>query len=219
MIIFITNFKTNNYILNHYLKYGYNIWSSSHCLFSQVSDESNPVTSFKCTSDGLFEDENDCQMYYECLWIGTAFEKTEHTKCPDKLIYNPRKHRCDNIFEFETQFANGIQTGEELIEFMRFRNCIGTRNLAIDDVPHGNGYNNNDDPYYSVLASNTSPPTDYWPQLYLFDESPIQPNEDITSVPLENKTTTTTTGFVVPLNVPQFITFLYRIFNIFKNLN
>lgn len=87
---------------------------------------------FKCLTDGLFEDEQDCQMYYECIWIGTAFEKQEHIKCADKLIYNPRKHRCDNVFEFESQFAKGIQTGEELLEFMRFRNCIGSKNLIND---------------------------------------------------------------------------------------
>jgi hypothetical protein len=29
--------------------------------------------------------------------------------------------------EFENQFASGVQTGEELLEFMRFRNCIGSK--------------------------------------------------------------------------------------------
>ena len=173
-----------------------------------VSDELNSdrTASFKCTTDGLFEDENNCQMYYECLWVGTMFEKQEHVRCPRKLIYNPRKHRCDNIFEFENQFANGIQTGEELIEFMRFRNCIGTRNLVIgaggeEDAGGGGGatisddttqrpYNTNEDPYYSVLVANTSPPTDYWPpKLYLFDEG-AQAN---TAAATDDTTTTTST--------------------------
>jgi hypothetical protein len=127
-------------------------------------------------------------MYYECLWIGTAFEKQEHMKCADKLIYNPRKHRCDNVYEFETQFANGIQTGEELIEFMRFRNCIGTRNI-IDDS-------------YSILAEanqdNTSPPTDYYPQIFLNNENyelidKNKPTSPSTTTEKETTLTTTTT--------------------------
>ena len=63
-------------------------------------------------------------MYYECLWIGTQFERVEHAKCADNLIYNPVKHRCDEVIEFESQFSNGIQTQEDLIQFIRFRNCI-----------------------------------------------------------------------------------------------
>ena len=63
-------------------------------------------------------------MYYECLWIGTQFERIEHAKCADNLIYNPVKHRCDEVIEFESQFANGIQTQDDLIQFIRFRNCI-----------------------------------------------------------------------------------------------
>ena len=186
-----------------------------------VSDELNSdrTASFKCTTDGLFEDENNCQMYYECLWVGTMFEKQEHVRCPRKLIYNPRKHRCDNIFEFENQFANGIQTGEELIEFMRFRNCIGTRNLVIgaggeEDAGGGGGatisddstsprpYNTNEDPYYSVLVANTSPPTDYWPpKLYLFDEG-AQAN---TAAATDDTTTTTSTSTTSTEPITRFI--------------
>ncbi len=112
--------------------------------------------SFKCTLDGLFEDENDCRMYYECLWIGTAFEKQEHIRCAEKLIYNPRKHRCDDINEFEGQFANGVQTGEELLEFMRFRNCIGFKNLLDESIMTTT---------VETTVEYTSPPADYYPQI------------------------------------------------------
>lgn len=207
--------------------------------FNKVSNDLNSIGSyptlnsnngttppFKCTTDGLFEDEHDCQMYYECLWIGTAFEKQEHLRCQQRLIYNPRKHRCDNIFEFETQFANGIQTGEELIEFMRFRNCIGSRNMIVSSSAAGASsgnldsslidpnmvassgslvrpYKDQEDPYYSMLTANTSPPADYWPQIYLLDEGgpqtaeklPIrqQLNDEMTSTTTSTTMTTTTT--------------------------
>ncbi len=104
----------------------------------------------------MFEDENDCRMYYECLWIGTAFEKQEHIKCADKLIYNPRKHRCDDINEFEGQFANGVQTGEELLEFMRFRNCIGFKNFIDESILTTT---------VETTVELTSPPVDYYPQI------------------------------------------------------
>lgn len=84
---------------------------------------------FKCVTDGLFEDENDCEAYYECMWIGTAFEKQVHNHCAEKLIYNPSKHRCDTIYEFEAQFSKGIQSGEDLVEFMRYRNCIESKHI------------------------------------------------------------------------------------------
>ncbi|RNA44826.1 cysteine-rich venom latisemin-like isoform X2 [Brachionus plicatilis] len=84
---------------------------------------------FKCVTDGLFEDEMDCEAYYECMWIGTAFQKQVHNHCPQKLIYNPSKHRCDSIYEFEAQFSKGIQSGEELVEFMRYRNCIESKHI------------------------------------------------------------------------------------------
>ena len=91
--------------------------------------------------------------------MGTAFEKQEHIRCADKLIYNPRKHRCDDIGEFEAQFANGVQTGEELLEFMRFRNCIGSKNLAEGAGSAGS----------ESEVENTSPPADYYPHVVLND--------------------------------------------------
>lgn len=66
-------------------------------------------------------------MYYECLWVGSAFEKQEHSKCVDDLIYNPKKHRCDNLSELDMQFDYGIKTADDLIEFIRFKNCFNSK--------------------------------------------------------------------------------------------
>ena len=63
-------------------------------------------------------------MYFECLWIGTPFEKQKHLACASGLVYNPRKHRCDSSDEFEAQFEQGVYTANDLLEFMRFRNCV-----------------------------------------------------------------------------------------------
>ena len=63
------------------------------------------------------------------MWIGTAFQKQVHNRCSKELIYNPSKHRCDSVYEFEAQFSKGIQSGEELVEFMRYRNCIESKNI------------------------------------------------------------------------------------------
>ena len=80
--------------------------------------------SFECASDGLFEDPRDCQMYFECLWVGTEYARQEHVRCDQQLIYNPRRHRCDEIAHYEEQFADGVQSGDELLDFMRYRNCM-----------------------------------------------------------------------------------------------
>lgn len=79
---------------------------------------------FICPTDGLFKDSNNCQKYYECIWIGTPFEKQKHLACTIDLIYNPRSFRCDKASVFEKQFENGIHTADDLLEFMRFRNCM-----------------------------------------------------------------------------------------------
>lgn len=69
-------------------------------------------------------------MYYECLWIGSAFEKVEHQMCPEKLIYNSKKHRCDNLLELDNQIStNGIKTSNDLHEYMRFKNCFKLENF------------------------------------------------------------------------------------------
>lgn len=134
-------------------------------------------------------------MYYECLWIGTAFEKQEHAKCADRLIYNPRKHRCDNVYEFETQFANGIQTGEELIEFMRFRNCIGTRNIIDENYSFLNAPNSAGD------DESTAPPADYFPLVhnnnqenYILIENNPETSTSTTTTTTTITTTTTSTS-------------------------
>ena len=145
-------------------------------------------------------------MYYECLWIGTAFEKQEHIRCADKLIYNPRKHRCDDINEFEGQFANGVQTGEELLEFMRFRNCIGFKNLLDESILTTT---------IETTIEYTSPPADYYPQVLnqtkieeeilendkiYFDSTK---NNEVTSLPTPTSTTTSTstTTFTIPTTI------------------
>ncbi|CAF0900276.1 unnamed protein product [Brachionus calyciflorus] len=102
--------------------------------YNGITFEVKSESEFKCITDGLFEDENDCEGYYECMWIGTAFEKQVHNKCFEGLIYNPKKHRCDNLYEFENQFSKGIQTGEDLLDFMRYRNCIESKNILTEST-------------------------------------------------------------------------------------
>ena len=97
---------------------------------------------FNCVSDGLFEDENDCQMYHECIWMNTPFEKQEHLKCPDGLIYYPRRHRCVEIEELEIQFENGLKTAQELFEFIRFQNCINKKEKS--ELSNDKNLNNQD---------------------------------------------------------------------------
>ena len=153
-------------------------------------------------------------MYFECLWIGTPFQKQEHLKCAEKLIYNPRKHRCDNIDEFEIQFANGVQTGEELLEFMRFRNCIS--NIMSSSSTSIDSHNDN----MKILENVAPPHVGYYPQgaahlknndiqdetpttesaennnsLYILmnDDLTVRPREKTSSTSPTNTTATTTT--------------------------
>ena len=114
-------------------------------------------------------------MYYECLWIGTPFQKQEHHKCAEKLIYNPRKHRCDNIGEFEVQFANGVQTGEELLEFMRFRNCI-SQIAATSSHTDSVSYKSESE-YYPQVAVLPNNEIKEIPNLILNDSPALRPRE------------------------------------------
>ncbi len=102
------------------------------CLVAHFTT-ANQSPGFNCPNDGLFKDSHNCQKYYECIWIGTPFEKQKHLKCPIDLIYSPRTHRCDPTDVFEKQFESGISTSEDLLEFMRFRNCIDE---ALTTRPH-----------------------------------------------------------------------------------
>ena len=81
---------------------------------------------FKCVADGIFEDDNDCHSYFECLWVGTPLEKQEHVRCHSGLVFNSIKHRCDTVFEYKSHLLNhGIRTKQDLVELIRFSNCIG----------------------------------------------------------------------------------------------
>jgi len=103
------------------------VWLAAH--FTTA----NQSPGFNCPNDGLFKDSHNCQKYYECIWIGTPFEKQKHLKCPIDLIYSPRTHRCDPTDVLEKQFESGISTSEDLLEFIRFRNCIDE---ALTARPH-----------------------------------------------------------------------------------
>ncbi len=102
------------------------LYLATHLTHLTASSDPN----FICPNDGLFKDIKNCQNYYECVWIGTPFEKQKNLECPIDLIYNPRSHRCDKIEIFEKQFENGVITSEDLLEFMRFRNCLSEASLV-----------------------------------------------------------------------------------------
>ena len=80
-------------------------------------------------SDGLFEDLNDCQMYFECTWVNTEYAKIEHLKCPENFVYSPIKHRCDNLKEINYKFNNNQinKTTVNLVEFIRLKNCFSQK--------------------------------------------------------------------------------------------
>lgn len=80
-------------------------------------------------SDGLFEDLNDCQMYFECTWVNTEYAKIEHLKCPENFVYSPIKHRCDSLKEINYKFNNNQinKTTVNLVEFIRLKNCFSQK--------------------------------------------------------------------------------------------
>lgn len=46
--------------------------------------------------------------------------------CQSDLVFNPLKLRCDTIFEYKSQLIqNGIRTKQDLVQLIRFSNCIG----------------------------------------------------------------------------------------------
>lgn len=79
---------------------------------------------FSCEHDGIFEDVENCRMYYECSWIGTVLEKVDHMECPEDSYFNPKYHRCENIGEFEYRLGEHTDEIEE-DEIIRYKNCIG----------------------------------------------------------------------------------------------
>jgi hypothetical protein len=73
-------------------------------------------------------------MYYECSWVGTQFERLEHSKCADELLFNPQHFRCDDVTVFRLQFAHGNLSADDLMGFIRFQNCLTEQSLFEDNI-------------------------------------------------------------------------------------
>jgi hypothetical protein len=58
--------------------------------------------------------------------VSTPLERQEHVRCQSELIFNPIKVRCDTVLEYQSHLlGHGIKTKTDLIELIRFSNCIG----------------------------------------------------------------------------------------------
>jgi hypothetical protein len=96
------------------------------------------VPIFSCQADGIYADDYDCHSYFECLWVGTPLERQEHVRCQSELIFNPLKLRCDTAYDYRNHLlSHGIRTKHDLIQLIRFSNCIG-HNLLQNITRHNN---------------------------------------------------------------------------------
>jgi GH18 family chitinase len=84
-----------NYRQNTVLNYGYMpIAQNTQMNYEIDSDQ----IQFKCKREGVFADRaSGCRKYYECLWLGTPFERAFEKECPEDTLFNEIYQVCDWI--------------------------------------------------------------------------------------------------------------------------